>query len=352
MRITIARRDRPFSHEPGASCLLPRTCWVVQAFPTKIVIRDRTQEGSTASIDIPLAVHGPVREFTLEQDLERGVVRVWGVALEGRFCLCLMALEQSIECQVERAPKDGICCAGRMLHMKERLIWDRSGPFVGNVSSERLSLGGHQAQNWPILWSQMDLEEILPVLFWLSNWTPDLCENKPSQMLQLLDQEFVSFLRAAFYGILSPRTRDDQHQGLLPDAAVEAQESPCVLICEAGKRIRRSFVDQQGRTVSLLTDSRFQAGRMKDVQLAEIGTLDFEWSKYSMRRAVLHATHDVEVCLHLPQPSDSFRLRRGLREKGVRHMVGEPFDVRAGNKFFLDRFQKGGSCKTRFASQI
>ena len=63
MKIAIAERLKPFSHTPGVACLIPGTCWKVEAFPTLLRIGEK--------YDLPLPITGPVADFTLELDLEK-----------------------------------------------------------------------------------------------------------------------------------------------------------------------------------------------------------------------------------------------------------------------------------------
>jgi len=76
MKIKIAERLRPFSHTPGASCLIPGTCFAVTAFPTLLRIDQH---------EIKLKLTGPVSNFTLQQDLEKNCVFVFGKAKEGHL---------------------------------------------------------------------------------------------------------------------------------------------------------------------------------------------------------------------------------------------------------------------------
>jgi len=340
MTISIVQRDRPFSHLPGASCVLPRTCWTVQAFPTKICLRDREREGSDGYIEISLNLQGPVKEFTLLQDLEKGMVLIWGMSLEGRFRLRLQAVKGAIELWVERAFSSGIICSGKTLSKNDHLSWKNSGSFHENKVQERLSLGCHRAQDWGSVWSRLDFSEIFPVLFHLSQWMPDFPIHAPSPMQKLLDRGLEPFLRAAFHGVLCPRLNDDQFQGFLENAKVHSQDSPCSLIVDAGVRIRSFFIQQKVNELELLPDTEFEAGRMTGVRLEQIGSLDFEWSKGTMQRAILHAAQSEHIRLKISKSIRKFRLRTRMQEKGSIKSIDDILDLEAGKKYFLDRFQK------------
>ncbi len=340
MNISIAQRNRPFSHLPGTSCLLPRTCWTIQAFPTKICCRNRERASSDGYIEIPLNLHGPVQEFTVQQDLENGTVLIWGIAIEGRFRLRLQAVDGAIELWVERAPPSGIVCGDQTLHKNDHHSWKVEGPFRENVSAERLSLGSHRAQDWESVWRRQDFCEIFPVLYHLSQWTPEFSLQAPSEMAQLLDKGFEPFLLAAFFGILCPRLIDDQFQGLLANEQVHPHASPCSLIVDAGERIRSLFVAQKKKEIALLPSNEFDAGRMTGVRLDRIGVLDFEWSKRMLQRVIFHAEHDAEIHLKLPKPLCSFRIRSRMQDKGCRKSIDDRLDLEVGKIYIIDRFQK------------
>lgn len=266
MKIEISRRDRPFAHIPGTLCLLPRTCWVVQAFPALIRLMDREKQGSDGLIEIPLQLTGPVREFTVQQDLEAGAVWVWGVAREGRFRFKLQAVEDAIELFVDRSPLNGLVCNGKTLQRNESLRWKFSGPFMpGAAMQERLSLGMHRAQDWASVWKRFDFCEIFPILFHLGRWIPETFGTPRTKMFGLLDEGFDGFLRAAFSGILSPRLSDEDFQGLLPYEKIPPDASCCSLVIEAARRVRSLFIVQNEREISLLPGCEFDAGRMTNV---------------------------------------------------------------------------------------
>ncbi len=320
MKISVAVNYRPFSHVPGVSCLLPRTCWAVEAFPTLLRIH---------SLEIPLKISGPVREFTLQQDLEKGCVFVWGTAQEGRFRLRLQAEDGKLQLYPECAP-DG---------MLDQLSWDLPGPYCEPpMPLERISFGSHKAQDWDQVKRRGDLSELLPPLFALSQWTP-VVESAPTAMSALLDSGFENFLSAGFSGILNPRLRDEEFQGLLPEEEIPDEASPCSLVAEAGKKIRDLLLTQDGSTVSLLAPPKI-CGRMLHAHLDGIGLLDFEWRKSLVRRAILRGFKDAKVSFVLPAAISTYRLRTSLHEKGVRMDGASEWEVKKNCVYYLDRFEK------------
>lgn len=316
MRISIAARYRPFSHVPGASCLLPKSCWVVQAFPT--LLRFYSNRGEKE--EIPLPYSGPVREFTLQQDLEKGCVWVWGVAKEGRFRLCIETDQGML--LIDSVPHFSL--SGAL----------REAP----LQLERISFGSHQAQNWDTASLRADPLEILPILFALSQWTP-AAESPRTAMFDLLGRLDEDFLRAAFSGILCPRLTDDQHQGLLPKEEIPLDASPIALISKAGAKIRGGLIEQQGSRI-VFPSLKNLSGRMVQAKLQGIGLLDFEWRKGQLRRAVLHVKEDARLFFDLPEAIRTFRLRTAQHERGRRMDAREEWSVEKGTVYLLDRFEK------------
>ena len=72
--IQIAKRLRPFSHEPGSCCQIPGTSYLVEAFPA--LVRIKEYSGSVIQ-EFPLQIQGPLKQFTVMQDLERGCVTLF-----------------------------------------------------------------------------------------------------------------------------------------------------------------------------------------------------------------------------------------------------------------------------------
>jgi hypothetical protein len=254
----------------------------------------------------------------VQQDLEKGCIFIWGIAKEGRFRFKL------------EAKKEAILFDGKS--------FDYAGPHIDGPARERLSLGSHKAQDWDQVVSRLDLRDILPVLFHLSQWVPPT-PQVDTAMLRLLNESFESLLLAGFTGILSPRLIDDEYQGILPPEKLPAHVSPCILVTEAGRRIRELFIKQEKGKISLSPGS-FECGRMTDVLLEGIGALDFEWSKGRIQRAILRATETATICFEMSKPLHSYRLRASMREKGRRMDAGSEWECQKGEIYFLDRFQK------------
>ncbi len=331
MKISIRERLKPFSHTPGAGCLIPGTCWEIEAFPALVRLGKK--------YEIALHVTGPVKDFTLEQDLEKNYVSVFGKAQEGFYRLQFQGKEGGIEVTAVKAPKLFLVNGSPLLANEKLFFADEEVDFFLPKICERLSLGVSKAQDWDLVLRRFDLKEILPVLYCLGQKLPYLKPQPLCGTGKLLEEgNLESFCRAAFSKLLVPRFIDDQHQGLaLPGIAAG---NPCFLLQEAASRIRSLFFCQENSRISLLPACSFDAGRMTKIQANGIGEIDIEWASRTLRRAVLRASFTGEAILDLPKGLRSFRVRTSPSQRGDRHQGGTPLMMESGKTYFFDRFHK------------
>lgn len=321
MNLKIAQRLRPYSHVPGAACLIPGTLSRLRAYPTRLEI-----DGTV----FPLPLTGPVQEFTLQQDLEKHCVFVFGRAPEGYFRLRIEGKEGSIALHSEKGPLEG----------DELRI---QGTFVPKAPFERLSLGSHKALDWDLVQRRADPKDWLPVLFCLGQKIPPLSPQPllgtarlldlPKERL-LLDSALENFFKAAFHEILVPRLKDDQYQGLSPDES--ASGHPAYLLQEGYQQIRSLFFSQNERRLAFLPRLPLSAdaGRLLSIKAPGIGEIDFEWSKNLLRRVWIRPDTTGEIILELQKEIRSFRAYR-KKQKAT-----EPLLLEKGKFLYLDQFLK------------
>lgn len=317
MKIKIVQKLRPFSHTPGASCLIPGTSVPVTAYPTLLRV---------GSQDVPLPLTGPVHDFTLQLDLEKNCIFVFGKAAQGYFKLRLYATDSRFHIRRERGP-----------------IEDREIPyefdFLIEPHPERLSLGNHKSQDWDLIQKRCDLKEILPFIFLLAQKVP-LVPHQPlkgtAKLLELPPQPLrglESFFKAAFTQLLIPRLIDDQHQGLAPEEPVSG--NPVFLIQESYKVIRSLFFIQNERRLIFLPNCPFDAGRLIHLKAPGIGEIDLEWTKKRARLIHIRATTSGDALLELPREIKTYRINKSHKQR-----ADEPVRLSAGKTLLLDRFEK------------
>lgn len=281
--ITIAARLRPFSHSSGAQCVIPGTDAVLTATPDLLKI---------GHLEIPLGNHPFLRDFTLQQDLERNCVWIFGKD----FRIKIIARQDGFE----------------MESGKEKKFFPETVRFYLPKEVERLSLGSNKSQDWDLVTRRMDFKEILPVLFFLGQ----KIFPAPTTMLSLSMEEFY---RSSFHHMLVPRKIEENR------------------LREGFLYVRSLFFSENGSRLTLLPNNPFPEGRMLNIQ-AEIGSLDIEWTKRRLRRAVLRVRETGSIFFDLAKEIRSFRTKTSQHEKGVLHNVNDPLFVEKGMTVFLDRF--------------
>ncbi|NGX43628.1 MAG: hypothetical protein K940chlam7_01926 [Chlamydiae bacterium] len=367
MRISIAERLKPFSHNPGSYCLLPGSALRLQIFPTLICIHDLSEVESPLICEISFPLHGPVKDFTLQQDLEKGCVRIWGCYKEGFVRYSIFPVEEKV-CAIfiDKCPEGGIpfSCLVRPAKEKETIVIRDGSASVEDASraffqvQERLSLGSHKAQDWDLVGRRSDLREIFPVWLRLGQLVPQQQSCKRLGSVVLLNhceeliasrtreeifQSFLNLFHAGFEGILSPRLIDTQHQGLgVPKLENGQQGSPLVLLSEGAALIRTLFLDVKGKEIKVLPSlpPEFHCGRYINIDCEGIGTLDLEWSKKTIRRMIFRASSDKKITFSFQKQIKKFRLRESLKDRGTYLELGGGIEVRSGGVYCFDNFRK------------
>lgn len=329
MNISIAERLRPFQHVAGTKVLLPGTALRATIYPSLILFHDVTCADPRLVAEVPLTIHGPVQDFTVQQDLEKGCLLVWGFAASGYFRYTL-------------SYNDGVHCSFEKGGESFKVDIHTAAVAIGKTS--RLSLGNHKAQDWSLVGRRKDLKEVFPAWLRLGQLLPTgessgtgtvelLTACREVERLELVPR-FQDLFAAGFEGILSPRLSDTQHQGFGLSSA-NPEDSPLVLLTEGAKLIQSLFVDQEGDVLAILPKlpPEFHSGRLVDYTWNSKGTLDLEWTKKFLRRMVLRAEVDATVHLRFQKALNRFRLN------GNYLSVNQPITIEAGKLYVFDRFE-------------
>lgn len=264
--LKIKEKLRPFSHVPGTRCLIPGTNKVVQAYPTKLLL-----DGKEYPLD------GPVKQFTLCQDVERR------------------------------------CCV--VFSEKYRLyIWPngevkKQKPPI--VFQERLFLGCTKKMEWEMMKRRCDMCEIFPLWFQLGQMEAKGSFSLLDECAQKRDvASFTKLFRVGFGSMMVPRRKDEDFLGLCED---EVQGDPAILLSEGFRIIRSLFLD--GNQVLPHLPPEFPSGKL----LTE--TIDLEWTKKQIRRVFVRSK--TEPKLQFPKKIKRYRVTK----------KGEML-------YLLDRFEK------------
>lgn len=320
MKIQIRARFRPFSHTPGTSCIIPRTNAILTAFPTRLEIDQH---------EVLLPLKGPVKNFTISQDLERDCVFVFGSAKEGYFKLKITGEKTGFQIEAKKGPIQSVRIPKKI-------------ELVDEKNLERLSLGSHKAQDWDLVRRRKDLKEILPIFYFLAQKVPFAKTAtggtanllKPPKERHNFEEALSAFFDAGFSKLLVPRLFDDEYQGYVSE---EGKGDPFYLLQEGLKMVRSLFFKSDQNTLFFLPNLpiSFDAGRMLNLEAPGIGRVDIEWSKKKLKKVILRASHSKEIILDLQKEIKTFRIDKSSVCK--RH---SSINIIKNKTYFLDRFQK------------
>ncbi len=329
MRIEIEGRLAPFSHRPGTFFLLPRSKFALKVYPTCIQLYDLTGSAPLLEREFHLRLTGPVANFTVFQDLERGFIRVFGRAKEGFFRYRVFGTPFGIE--IEKGPSP---------------LFDSEVPqWQGGVNFEkqsRLSFGMHKKLECERLLLRRDLKELLPIWHRLGQGipgsffsSPGLCQLSSITLQRPFDlPSFQNLFDAGFKSFFIPRNQDEEFQGFsLPP--LPRTVSPLALLKEGADLIERLFFKREGGEVHFLPclPSQFSAGRFIAVR-----EYSLEWSKKELKKVIIEPVQDQEVRLVFDGPHKTCRFKES-KAKGTTLLSNRSsVFLQSEKKYFLDCF--------------
>lgn len=356
MRILISERFKPFSHVPGTSTILPGLGYQVEIYPCLIRIYDLKQSRPLLLVERDLDFKGPVEQFTVFNDLEKGRITVSGKTQEGwiRYHLVGSADLFGVRLFVERAP------LGTSLHNKETIdLLETSGSFQPYVipHTSRLFLGCHKAQDWEAMRRRLSLQEIFPHWHRLGQLIPQNISQRSDEgnlsLLETCRQDFINtkpeigeknwlkLILGGFNSGLVPQLEDSLYQGFVPSVSQKSLPiSPLILLSEGARLINRLFVQDDENTLSILPYLLpcLPSGRLVDLSLKRGGFLSLEWTKKTIRRLMLYSNQEGECTLKFRSGVREFRLRTDLIDKGERRVCNAPIFFEKNRYYLFDNF--------------
>lgn len=355
MSIEMTQRFKPFSHQPGVQCLLLGAQHACEIFPALLRIYDLTASTPQLVDEVPFDFRGPVKEFTVCQNLDRGCIDVWGHAKQGYFVYHLVASgeEKLFSLTFDKDPTGCLQRIAEAYAPRQRLPLPCS---LYCSSFENLSFGIFKSQEWPMIHRRCSLAEILPFWFLLGQWispqqkhltgTAMLLEKIEHSIVccekDALRAELEILYRAGFQGILTPRLVDCEHQGFsLPKVTLEHQGSPLYLLYRGYWLIRRMLIDIWETNVQILPCllPEFHCGKMTNLVLGSWGKLDFEWSKKTIRRMLFQPTINCSLSFCFSKGVSTYRLKEEYDIRGEKMQCGSRVDFSAGKLYYFDNFQ-------------
>jgi len=333
VKISIAQRIRPFSHLPGTCSLLPFTRWQLQVFPTLLKFRhvDTSEEQFYA-----LGWKGPVRGFTVQLNLEKGIIEIYGHTVLGYRRAQIRRVKEGIEISLEKEQTRVILSA----------IPD---PYLSpSFPKERLSLGMSKLLDWDLVRRRLDLREIFPVWLRLGQMCPfqETTDSiGPAAFLRECQKEevishYLNFFLVGFHSLFVPRLKDTEHQGIIGDE--EASSSSISLLSKGASLIRSLFFKEVQDSWFFLPELsvHFPSGRFIGIHTICEDQIDMEWSKKNLRRLIISSGQSRRISLHLPGRLKSYRIRHFIQDKGHRQNADHPLILIKNQKLLLDRFEE------------
>ncbi len=342
MKIAIAARFRPYTHSLGSFALLPASSLAIQAYPNLLKVF-AVEHGLSEIGIIDFSFAGPIDDYTVQTDLEKNRIAIWGKARQGFFRYFLSpAGARQIALSWDKQPQTASWQATPGL-LAERL--PQPAPLC------RLFLGISKQGNWERIRERLLLAEILPYWHAFAIRVPALayvpeqnslaaeCQHAIQQQERLnAGTHLQNLFLAGFKGIFVPRLQDEEHQGF--SKQVSEYMAPMALLNASKNMIESLFYLFDGRELRLLPclPPELHCGRMIGVKLGNI-LLDFEWTKKKMRRMMLLTDRSETLRVLLPKDIHSFRLSKKEHEKGAVYNNGSEILLEPGVTYLCDRFE-------------
>jgi hypothetical protein len=369
MRISISEQLRPFSHLPGTSVILPGWGCQVEVFPCLIRFYDLKMAIPILIKELRLDLKGPIQQFTVCNDLEKGRITISGITADGWIRYHLISSqnhEGGIRLLAEKVPLGGFPIyqeqEQHLLHDKEWIDILGKNSFFEPYQTppcDRLSLGNHKAQDWEFVKRRLNLTEILPFWHRLGQLIPPVTSQGVNERALLLleacrrsfieekpedaQQIWLNLFRGGFKSLLIPQIEDSDYQGLIPQQPlVSLNISPLILLVEGARLIRHLFFQQEKDKIAILPYllPALPCGRLLDVSLEGGGSLSLEWTKKTIRCLILSSEHDQELSFKFRSHVRSYRLRQSTTDKGKRISCDQTsLFLKKNTRYFFDNFQ-------------
>ncbi len=337
MLIKIAQRYKPYSHTMEIFVLIPKTNKSILVFPTCLQFEDQ---------QISFSLQGPFKDFTCQQDLERGSILIYGKSRQGFFRFEIKVKEGKIVLLIKKVPPHIFYILNdieKPLLSKQEVVLPLVSTVYEKQTQERLFLGCSKAQDWDLILRREEASEIFPFWHKLAAFIPSIEKTDPffeeceDLILKKKKQEALYFLKNCFLqgfkDLLHPTVEDHKKQKLFSAFA----HDPLLIVSKGRELIRKLFFQYKQNELYLLPclPSSFICGKMTDVFIEDIGVLDFEWSKGFLRRMVLRSHTKRTLQFVLQRELKSFRFQKDKRESGEKTLFLEKNEV-----YYFDRFEK------------
>jgi len=358
MKIELFQKYNIFSNVASV-LLIPKTSWKVRIYPTLLILEDLL---SHSFIKLKMNIEGPVKEFRIFLNLQKGWIQVQGFSKKGFFRYRIYAVENKICISLDKF-FEGFSFdsennfSAKIVQDKKLLSFtsDKIDTFEPKMTKEILFLGSTKKQDIELIDRREDMTEVLPILYlWAQFFSK--AEKPRSDICSLLDQleedvsqkkkeqaekMLLSIYKVGFSHLMMPRLKDDEYQGII-DEKILPEGNPIYLLNKGYELIRKLFFQNEKNIFHILPclPKGFHCGKLLNLQIEGFGTLSLEWSKKILKKMVFNCKKDFDLKLKLQSKLNFFRIRTKRREKGRKVSVKETLSLEEGKIYFFDRFQK------------
>ncbi len=341
MTLTPTIRFRPFSHVSGAMCLLPGSHLAFQCFVEFICIFDMTGASSHLIGAVRFSDLGPLTQFTVLQDIEKGKIIVSGFSHDGfiRYVISPLTDPRSWTLCIEKCPRPlNLSLVKKDDREVQETLRVEKGAFLSFFYNdkpseplklpdrERLFLGVDKSQDWDMVVRRKKLEEYLPYLYALSQTVL----GAESDEIPLLGIE--ELFQAGFSHMMVPRLVDAGFHGFQSPIVQNTNQSPLILFGQIYKHARAQFFREREGLWHIVKPA-FVSGSLSNITTKKGHKLSLEWTKYQMRRVEIQAKDDDVLEVHFQNDIKSFRF------ENVRLPNPGRIFLSANTTYLLDNFQ-------------
>ncbi|NGX32363.1 MAG: hypothetical protein K1060chlam4_00406 [Candidatus Anoxychlamydiales bacterium] len=354
MQIKIKQKFNIISHSIGAKFLIVNSRYFVQICPGLLHFKDLD---SDKNFKIFLDFVGPVKNFTISQNLLNGNIKVSFHAADGFLSYKIFNAETAACIHFERLPQDEISIKldkTKKIKVKEILSLPIAISYI-KKPDELLFLGIHKKQDLDSINKRENLLEILPFLFLYSQFFKDIqtkkCLRKNCIVRELkekiqnrnreeIEDQFIKVYKAHFSDSFIPRVNDNDFQNII-ERVEEKDANPLHILRKLFYIIKSILIDQKLDEIFLLPaiPVSFHSGKALNINLP-IGSFDIEWSKKLIKKLIFRPKKDVKLKLHFQSKIKEYRLRTSIKQKGKFFKNRDLLSFEKNKTYYLDKFQK------------
>ena len=318
--IQIRQKHRPYSHCFGTKSPIPNTSFSLEVWPRKMRLFSKDQ-----SFAYVVECNGPVKNFTLLLDLERGCLVFFYQAKEGFISWSIKGHKDGICFYLKKSPSEGLVVNNKRMQAKDSFLETCKEEITGYESVEKLCLGVHKNQEIDKVLLRGDLRETLPLYFRFGQYFK---KTKPLDSISVLQKAELCQIHALLM------VKKSQHDLVGIDHISIDHD----LFASAYQRIRHDFFRQESKNLYFMPNMNlFHAGRLTGLQFS-CGTLSFIFRKKRVFRVVMDIHDDGEIHVSPINGLSSFRIRKNLHLKAERYDAHSSIMCKKGERLYLDNF--------------